>query len=404
MKVGIITFHFAFNQGAALQCYALQTYLEAQGHDVYVIDYRPKYHAVMHAAWRNPFVYSWVFWKKLRSRSALPRVCLTAKSFARCMYWNLAGTDRKSQAAFRAFVRDRLHLTREYRTLRQLQADPPELDAYISGSDQVWNPDLLGQTFDEAYFLRFGAEDVRRLTYAVSLGKTHDPATQSALRALCRGLDAVSLREYDKEDVRATGRDVHICIDPTLLLDADDYGALESETAEQTPYIFAYGFETNDMLRRAVETAVGKHHCRVINGSPKWLRLDGAAENVSGYGPDRFLSLVRHAACVVTNSFHGTAFSIIYQKDFITVPHSSRARRMEALLDRLGLSFRLFGRPEFSAEETIEYAEVYQRLDEWKRRSKEYLRLALLGRRGEEIPHYDAERDCRSAESAAPEA
>lgn len=397
MKAGIITFHFALNQGAALQCYALQKYLETQGHDVHVIDYRPRYHTVMHAAWRNPFVYSGVFWRKFRNRSAPSRVYLTARSFARCIYWNLTGVDRKSHAVFQTFVRDHLHLTSEYRSLKQLQAEPPRMDAYISGSDQVWNPDLLGQAFDEAYFLKFGADDIRRIAYAVSMGRAHDPATRAGLRALCKGLDAISLREYDEEDIKAIGSDVHICIDPTFLLDVDDYNALESKTAERSPYIFAYGFETSALFHQAVETAVGKYHCRIINGSPKWLRLNGAVENVSNYGPDRFLSLVRHAECVVTNSFHGTAFSIIYQKDFITVPHSSRAKRMEDLLGRLGLSFKLFGRPEFSSERAIEYSEVSQKLSELKLHSKEFLRLALLGYKGKEIPHYDKDTEFHNA-------
>ena len=86
----------------------------------------------------------------------------------------------------------------------------------------------------------------------------------------------------------------------------------------------------------AVEEAVNKYKCRIISGSPKWLRLSGDVKTVSGYGPDRFLSLIKNSECVITNSFHGTAFSIIYQKDFITVPHSTRGKRMEDLLQKLG--------------------------------------------------------------------
>ena len=172
MKIGILTFHFAFNQGAVMQCYALQKYLELQGHEAVVINYRPGYHTVMHAAWRNPWSYSRVFWRKFRSRSLPARLLLAARSFMRCMYWNLLQVDRQNQAAFRSFVEKYLHLTPEYHTFAQLQQSPPELDAMISGSDQVWNPDLLGGEFDPAYFLDFGRPSTRRLTYAVSLGKS----------------------------------------------------------------------------------------------------------------------------------------------------------------------------------------------------------------------------------------
>ena len=342
----------------------------------------------MHSAWRNPFVYSHVFWKKFRSRSIPTRLLLSARSFVRCMCWNITKVDQKNQEAFREFEKSHLHITREYRTLEQLKRNPPEFDAYISGSDQVWNPDLLGQEFDKAYFLDFGAKETKRITYAVSMGKIHDSETLSQLKELCVGLDAISLREYSEDDVAAIGRDVHICIDPTFLLDAADYSDVESEIVEESPYIFVYGFETNDSLRDAVEEAAKKYKCRIINGSPKWLQLSGNIKTVSGYGPDRFLSLIKHSECVITNSFHGTAFSIIYQKDFITVPHSTRGKRMEDLLGKLGIPYRLYGRPDFSLDKDIPYPVVHDRVTMLRSHSAEYLTLAIQGQKGENIPHY----------------
>lgn len=388
MKIGIITFHFAFNQGAVLQCCAMQKYLESKGHEAYVIDYRPKYHTVMHAAWRDPIVYSGVFWKKFKDRKPATRSYLTARSFLRCMYWNLSGVDRKNQKAFLAYDKKSLNLTDEYRTLEQLQSSPPAFDAYISGSDQVWNPDLTDQEFDRAYFLDFGAPETRRITYAVSMGKNHTPETLLQLKELCKGLDAVSIREYSREDIDAIGRDVHICIDPTLLLREEQYADVEDDFVPEQPYIFAYGFETNPSLIKAVQEAVRKYNCRVINGSPKWLKLKGAVDVVSGYGPDRFLSLIKNAECVVTNSFHGTAFSIIYKKDFITVAHSTRGKRMTDLLCKLGLSHRLYGREDYSFEKPVDYDAVDKVLDVLRSHSGEYLELALAGKKGEEIPHH----------------
>lgn len=391
MKIGILTFHFAFNQGAVLQCYALQTFLERQGHEAVVIDYRPGYHTVMHAAWRNPFAYAAVFWKKFRSRNLLVRSYLTARSFVRCMGWNLLMVDRKNQAAFRKFVAEHLRLTREYTSLKQLQTSPPELDAYISGSDQVWNPDLLGQEFDPAYFLDFGEKRVHRVTYAVSLGKRMDSHNLMKIKELCKNLDAISLREANTEALAVIGRDIHICVDPTFLLDAPDYASAESTDVEEEPYIFAYGFETNDALRQASAMAVAKYHCRIINGSPKWLKLPGDVVKLSGYGPDRFLSLVKNAKCVITNSFHGTAFAVIYRKDFITVPHTTRGKRMTDLLCKLGLSCRLFGHADFSLERPLDYAAVAEKIAVLRAHSSEYLRLALAGQPGEKIPHHDEE-------------
>ena len=388
MKIGILTFHFAFNQGAVLQCYAMQKYLESQGHEAYVIDYRPRYHTVMHSARRNPFVYAHVFWKKNKKQKILKRVYVSGRSFARCIVWNVTGVDRKNETAFHRFCEKNLRLTCTYKSLKQLKKDPPDFDAYISGSDQVWNPDLLGQEFDKAYFLDFGQKETKRITYAVSMGKVHDNETLSQLRNLCKDLDAISLREYSEDDVAAIGRDAHICIDPTFLLDAADYADIESDNVEDSPYIFVYGFETNNLLREAVEKAAKKFNCQIINGSPKWLSLDGDVKTASGYGPDRFLSLIKNSECVITNSFHGTAFSIIYQKDFITVPHSTRGKRMEDLLGKMGLQYRLYGRPEFSLDRGIPYSDVQDKVKVLRSHSAEYLNLALSGRKGEDIPHY----------------
>ena len=387
MRIGILTFHFAFNQGAVLQCYALQKYLESCGHEAFIIDYRPRYHTVMHSAWRNPFIYTYEFWKKFKNQKLLKRLYLSSRSFARCVIWNITGVDRKNEVVFHQFCDNNLNLTNTYKTFKQLEQNPPKFDAFISGSDQVWNPDLLGQEFDKAYFLDFGDKDIKRITYAVSMGKIHNQATLEQLANLCKNIDAISLREYNRKDFDATGRDVHVCIDPTFLLDAEEYSCVESKEVEKTPYIFVYGFETNELLKQAIKTAAEKYNCRIINGSPKWLKIDGNVKSVSGYGPDRFLSFIKNAECVVTNSFHGTAFSVIYQKDFITVPHSTRGKRMEDLLDKLGLSYRLYGEEGFSINKIIDYNDVNERLKKQVEHSREYLALALSGCKGEDIPH-----------------
>lgn len=377
MKVGIITFHFVSNQGAVLQCYATKKYLESEEHEVSVIDYSPVYHAIKYAGWKNPFVYTHLFWNKFRKMSLPDRVYLTLRSFARCIYLNISGVDKKKNTQFDAFVKKNLNLTQKYTTLNQLQNDPPDMQAYISGSDQVWNPEILDQSFDRAYFLDFGGKDVSRIAYAVSMGREQDSATLSLLNDLCSGLTAISLREYSNSAIKAIDRDVQICIDPTLLLDADDYSSVESKLVEKDPYIFVYGFETNDSINSAVELAVKKYGCRVINGSPNKIKLREKAENLNAYGPDRFLTLIKNAQCVVTNSFHGTAFSIIYKKDFITVPHSTRGLRMTELLEKLGLNYRLWGNTTFMLDDEINYSEVYEKLDAHRIKSKEFLRNAL---------------------------
>ena len=152
MKIGIITFHFAHNHGAVLQCCALKKYLESQGHEVKVIDYRPKYHTVRYDAVKNPFRYAADVCKK-KKPSSLKKIKVFCRSVARAIKLNIKGTDKKNDELFAAFTKKHLNLTECYTSLKSLKKNPPELDAYISGSDQLWNPDLLDQEFDRAYFL-----------------------------------------------------------------------------------------------------------------------------------------------------------------------------------------------------------------------------------------------------------
>ena len=175
MKVGIITFHFAHNQGAVLQCYALQKVLEDSGHSPYVIDYRPAYHAVRYTARKNPFVLANNSWKKYRKSSFARRVYLSCRGFARGMVTLVKPSDKTREKNFEAFINKHLALTARFSSLGKLKKHAPAFDAYISGSDQLWNPELLDGNLDPAYFLNFGSDSVRRITFAISQNKPIPP-------------------------------------------------------------------------------------------------------------------------------------------------------------------------------------------------------------------------------------
>lgn len=384
MKVGIITFHFVSNQGAVLQCLATQRFLEMHGYEAWVIDYRPHYHTIRYEDPKNPFLYAKWYFKKFRRIFFPVRILLTLRSFARCISYNINHSDAEVVNEFNGFVNKNLHLTRRYRSLKDLKMNAPDFDAYITGSDQLWNPDILDQRMDPAYFLAFGKK-IPKVAYAVSLGRNLESQEMRELKELSKNLTAVSLREYNKEAVDAIGRDVHICLDPTLLLDSEDYAGYESGQKEEKPYIFVYGFEDTNAIQEAISSMCKTLKCRVINGSPHRIKLSGNVKNIHAYGPDRFLSFIRYAECVVTNSFHGTAFSIIYKKRFITVPHSTRGQRMIDLLEKLGLNQCLWNHPEFDGNKNIEWDKVYRKLKYFRQFSARYLLTSIEGKTNLEI-------------------
>lgn len=393
MKIDIITFHFVSNCGGVLQCFATQKFLEKHGYEVSIIDYRPEYHVIRYKAFKNPFIYIKYYSKQFQGRSLPKKVLLAIRAFGRCIYLDLNASERNVTKLFEGFIKKNFNLTQKYVSIEQLKRNPPVADVYITGSDQLWNPDLLNGDFDPAYFLKFGPMDIPRISYAVSSGRELSTQEISKLKALSDALTAISMREYSAQIAKVIERDIHVCIDPTLLLDAEDYYSIESKITESEPYIFVYGFENTSGLHDALEIAKGKYQCHIINGSPHRIKLDDPVQKLRDYGPDRFLSLIKNAECVVTNSFHGTAFAIIYKKDFITISHSTRGGRMTNLLYNLGLSSRLWGSSDFDFRGLPDYETIEDNKSLLRMYSSNYLLEAIDGKRGEDIPHMPREYD-----------
>ena len=120
-------------------------------------------------------------------------------------------------------MKKHLTQTRLYRTLEELKEDPPEEDVCIAGSDQIWNPKVLGRDLDRAYFLDFGPDTVRKIAYAAGTGEVPDETERKAIIKNCSSLSAISLREDCEGLTEYANGKGHVCLDPTLLLRAEDY-------------------------------------------------------------------------------------------------------------------------------------------------------------------------------------
>lgn len=347
MKIGIITYHFPYNCGATLQCMALQTKLEELGHEVCVINYRPWYHQNRYTPLKNPFYFSV---KRFHDPAGnfLKRCWHAVDGFLRTVYsWRTYPAISKKEKFFRSFVKRYLHETKVYRTLKSLQKDPPDCDIYISGSDQLWNSGITGGTFDSAYFLNFGDGKVGRMTYSVgaNFNKMENPV--EALRDLIKQLDVISMREalwMPVVEEAAEGKiPTHLDVDPTLLLTADKYEKFMAKLEpEKEPYILTYtmGGEVQKKVYNGARILSEKLGMKVIDvcGDPN--KMNKKVQDNRLCGPSEFLWYIKNADYVVTNSFHGTVFSVIFKKKFITIPHAETGNRVTELLDKLGLSER----------------------------------------------------------------
>ena len=369
MRTGLITFHFAHHYGAQLQAYATMRAIQGLGHDCEIIDYR-----LPHTTRTNQL------FKKGGGVRGMASDAHTALHY---------GAFQRRFQRFEAFVAEQMKLSPErYTAFDQLRAAPPEYDVYVAGSDQIWNPYIFqDKQFDPSFLLGFVKEG-RRIAYAPSLGVPELPADKAEqLRDFLAPFSALSVREKRGQVLlkEATGREARVVLDPTLLLNGKDWGELAAPPRHQGPYILCY-FVSDPAEAAPYALALSRRTgWPIVQLAGARRKIEGASEIVFDAGPREFLGLFRHASAVVTNSFHGAAFSLQFRKNFFT-SMSPRERseptfsRIYSLLSRLGCADRIIGLDTTApVEAAMDYDKVYQRLDEARADSLAYLKAAIEG-------------------------
>lgn len=330
MKAGILTFHAAHHYGAQLQAYALQQAIGGLGAEAEIVDYV-----------RPDTVEAKALFRKLRS--------------ARDLLANLHtllhhGALKLRAERFEQFVREQMRCSsRRYHDYPSLLADPPVADVFVCGSDQIWNPQIYReQDFDSAFFAAF-APKTRRISYAPSFGLPSLPlAHHAALRALLQDFSALSVREQHGETILAEvcGRDAVTVLDPTLLLDAAQWRAIARPPQMAGPYLLCYFISDPAPYAATVRDIARRLGLPIVSLCGARRTVPGTRQRVLDAGPREFLGLFSQAAHVLTDSFHGTVFSINFGRPFHTFAfaESGKARvssRLQSILSILGLTDRM---------------------------------------------------------------
>lgn len=358
MKLGILTFHSAHNYGAVLQAYGLQEYLKASGHDVYIIDYRPWY--ITNKYLRN------------NSRDWLsknPMMC--AK---RLYHYVVHKSIRyKRYDGFEHFISERMNLYPFQKGM-----DLHEFDAIITGSDQVWNPAQTNGKFDEIYF---GCGFVcPSIAYAPSSTHLHLSDNEKLfLSGHLDSLSAISVREPGLAHLMQpfTKQNVFVTLDPSLLAGRTFYDKLATQVNTPRPYIVTYEIGCHHevySVAKDLARSMGADLIELVNGMQSFHRktMKEAAS------PEEFLGYIKHASCVITTSFHGTAFSILFGTPFYTVMQGNAADgRMMSLLSQLGLEDRMIGLNEKPDLRPLDTIELGKRLKKITSKSRAFLSDAL---------------------------
>ena len=394
MKIGIITFHATWNCGAVLQCVALKTKLESMGHQVCVINYRPVYNVEKYRKYPNPLKEAWNAVRNEKENKVAKKIFVGVKKFVKTIWeYNPKGWRIRKEKEFCKFREKNFDETIIYNSIEELKNNPPLCDVYISGSDQVWNPTLTNGNIDEAYFCDFGPDSVKRIGYAVSACQLDIEKEKNKLGRLVKRFDRISLREVEKRDEleKIYGKNINICIDPTLLLTKEDYKYLESVCKDtDEPYICVYAFDYKESRTQLFETVKrvkeqsGLHTIKVISGPRKWPFRVEQYRPRNGVTPGEFLWYIKNAEIVITNSFHATTFSIIYGKKFYSLIVQGRGSRVVELLENIGLKNRLIQDESdiVNLKDTaINYNIVENRLDKFRNYATNYIREATEGKK-----------------------
>lgn len=368
MKAGVITFHSAHNYGATLQAWALQKALKKLGAQPCIVNYHP-----------------WV----IDRLYVVPRLDTAAKRMQYLKKKEVRRRRRKLKmkyAKYQKFLKEHFEFAGDYTTYEELAKNPPELDCYITGSDQVWNPDHTGG-YDPAYLLEFAPKGSRRISYAASIGRERFPAQyREAYANALRRFKAISVREASAAGAvyEVVGKQPAVVLDPTLLLDREEYEEIKVESARTERYILVYMIETNRKLVQLADSL------SVVTGLPVIQRKPGKIfrnelESFYTHTPGEFLGEMERAEYVLTNSFHGTVFSIIYGRPFVSMLHSQTGSRTTDLLKTLGLeSHILYEARDFKdmKQFAIENPqELKGRIEKLRAQSLDFLAGALSGKK-----------------------
>lgn len=363
-KIGIITLHRNVNYGANLQAYASCKYLNNSDFDAEIIDYYPK------EIDKDNYLFSWLKLSYDNGKSA--SLVHNAKLFTALTL--SAPEKNKRLKSFYNFRKKYCKISTKYETFEEI-ANGGYTDV-VCGSDQIWNPDIT-DGINPFYFGDISGV-TNKISYAASLGKAEYKETDEQKAAkLIKKMDYVSVREEQSVDYVKTisGKKVIDVCDPVFLLDKEEYEKIAKPVKVKKPYILVYSIISNPTMLSAAKKYAEQRKltlveiCQYKNRKANHIQLSAAS-------PEEFLGAIIDAETVVTNSFHGTAFSILFNKEFYVFDNKTRGSRITNILNKAGLENRMV-EDEIIELAPIDYNEVNISLKEFIDSSKEFLLTAL---------------------------
>ena len=364
-KIGILTFHASHNYGSCLQAYALQKTIEKLGADTEIINFRTDRQRDMYA----------VFTKRKGIKYFI-------KNATHLLYYNFL---KKKHANFEAFIANNYTLSaKEYKNYSQLEQENFGYDAFVVGSDQIWNP--IPKDFDMSYFLPF-VKDKKKIAYAPSFGPFFEKIDDEKLSIIANEVskfDSISVREISAKHglEKYISKDVDVVVDPTLLLNKDEWAQLINEKpVVEGEYIFLYTLFSNPEINKVAKYLSKKWKTKVVvSNFTNQHDVISCYEKKFDAGPKEFLNLICNAKFVLATSFHGTVFSILFNKPFFAI-NGEKDNRISTLLNLTKLQSRTINMVNMDERERMafdtDFSMANQLILEERERSIKYLQTAL---------------------------
>lgn len=355
MKIGILTFHRAHNYGAVLQCYALQEVLKSMGHEVWVVDYRQQFIEELYCT--------------INSKTVLKLWCHPRTLFN----YLRTGVHRfRRKMNFNKFISSYLHIDKDSKCTIQ-----PNLDAYVIGSDQLWSLHCLGGFKDEVFLGVFEHnKQAKIIGYAISTNTQSLEVLQNdGLNEYLKKFTDLSMREQFASDFiyQNSNYKTSVCLDPTILADINIWDNIVDAKWENKKYVLLYllrkpdAVDKQQKLRENVLSLAMRIGCEVIDMS----NMD--------YSVIDFVSLFKYARYVVTTSFHGTVFSVLFNKPFYSIKLADgHDGRVLNLLQSLGLSDYCIDLDDRLEIKEISYSSTNKRRNELRQDSIMFLTKNLV--------------------------
>lgn len=369
INVGIITFHNSYNCGSMLESYAMQEIVKKIGANPEIIDFSSMGQRKMYS----------VFYDNTNLKDIVKNVLIFPRR----------KQIQENNQNYEYFKRH-YSLSKQYREGKLVTDD--SYDIVIAGSDQIWN--ITIPDYDDVYFLPW-VKTAKKVAYAPSFGakRIEDFSTDKEKYAIwIRAFDALSVREKNgKQWIKElSGKDAKLLIDPTLLLDLEDYSKIEEdiEIEKNSSFIFLYCPSFDKSICKMVQLLAEKYKLSVYT----WSAKSYCIRNVKKYGfklvasesPGKYLSYIRRAKLVITTSFHGTIFSTIYKKNFFVIKNGEmfgRDDRVKTLIEQLQIEDRMIP-PVFDAAydymQVVDYTAYNKQLPILRMEAINYLKSEII--------------------------